>query len=219
MDFLSCWLVWVFLLSVSFVLYLLPLQADTLLYLRLCIAVWGLRNHTCNRLIFDHSSDIIRQEFRQTAGLEMAQGRLCGWSLDSHSSLVCDSLLFLCPLHSLCILLFALRMPARLPRDPDVVSCPESVNSASLLVEQSSYRSPQQNSSISQICSYNTKQHWLHNSPNRRRECVLLLHTLALFLIFFFPHCVCFHLTGWWETGEFPWLDSFGQRDGFLSGE
>lgn len=92
------------------------------------------------------------------------------------------------------------------PRDLVVVSCPESVNSASLLVEQSGHRSLQQNSSVSQICSYNTKQHWLCNSPNRRRESVLLVHTLALFLTFFFFYSdfilflflifyyVCFHL-------------------------
>ncbi len=109
---------------------------------------------------------------------------------DSLSGIVCDSPLFcLCPLPFLCILLFGVRMPARLPHDPDVVSCPESVNSASLLVEQSSYRSLQQNSSVSQICSYNTKQHRLRNSPNRRRESVLLLHTLPLFF-----YSACFRL-------------------------
>lgn len=39
--------------------------------------VWGLENHMCKRLIFDHSIDIMFQESRQAAGLEMAQGRLC----------------------------------------------------------------------------------------------------------------------------------------------
>lgn len=147
------------------------------------------KKHTCSRLIFDHSSDIIRQEFRQTAGLEMAQGRLCGWSLAVSLASFVILLFSVCPLPFLCILLFGVRMPARLPRDPDVVSCPESVNSASLLVEQSSYRSLQQNSSVSQIRSYNTKQHRLRNSPNRRRESVLLLRTLVLFLEFFYSAC------------------------------
>lgn len=72
-------------------------------------------------------------------------------------------------------------MPTRLPHDPGVVSCPESVNSPSLLAKQSSHRSLQQNSSVSQISSYNTKQHWLHNS--------------SICNVFdFFACCVCFHL-------------------------
>lgn len=142
-------------------------------YLCLCVAVWGLRKHAYSSWISDPSSDIIRQEFRQTAGLGMAQGRLCGCSLHRLSGIVADSLLILC------VLLFGVRMPARLPHDPDAVACPDSVNSAPLLVEQSSYRSLQQNSSVSQICSYNTKQRRLRNSPNRRRESGLLLHSLA----------------------------------------
>lgn len=45
------------------------------------VDLWfNLRPSTGSRLTFDRSSDIIRQEFRQTAGLEMVQGSQCGWS-------------------------------------------------------------------------------------------------------------------------------------------
>lgn len=137
-------------------------------YLYLCITVWG-PSSTYSRLIFDHSSDIVHVEFRQDS-----------WIGDGTRTSVCLWFSFLSV-----SFLFGVLMSARLPHDPDVVSCPQSVNSASLLVEQSSYRSLQQNISVCQICSYNTKQHWLRNSPDRRRESLLLLHTLASFLIFF----------------------------------
>lgn len=152
MDFFSCWSVWEFLLSLPFVLYLLTLYAYAIpVSVYHCVRS---KKHAYNGLIFDCSSNVIRQESRQDswigAGTRAPVCRLWFSSFLSVSSSI-----------FLCTLLFGLHMSAHLPHDPDVVSCPESVNSASLLMEQSSYRSLQQNSSISQKCSYNTRQHWL----------------------------------------------------------
>lgn len=122
-------------------------------------------------VIFDLSSCVIHQEFKYAAGLEMAQGP------------------FVCLVSEcLCLLPFDCCVHISVP-----VFSPQSVNSASLLVEQSSHRSLQQNSSVSQICSFNTKQCGLCNLAPARVCCA---STTNWCIAFDFSDS-CLHLFMW----------------------
>lgn len=100
--FLSCGSVWALLPSAPLPLCVAPVCVCVCA----CLTVWGLKTREV----------------------------IC-WGWDEDTSLLCDCLLsppslsspF--PLYAFCV---RVHMPASLPHDPDVVSCPESLNSASL---------------------------------------------------------------------------------------
>ena len=131
----------------------------------------------------------------------MAQGRLCA---------VCDSLLFcLCSLPFLCTLLFGLHMSAHLPHDPDVVSCPESVNSASLLVRNAAITQSSTGYGDGSLLQFGIVLNFSYSVCFRSCYCFRL------------SYYVCYRLcdnekladgnrsSAW----EFPWLVNCGKRD------
>lgn len=117
-------------------------------------------------------------------------------------------------------------MSACLPHDLDAASSPESVNSVSLLVEQSSYRSLLQNSSVSQICSFITQSSPDYiTAPTRGGSlyfCCTLKHCFWVFLaLSAFIYVIMWKLlmgmipSAW----EFPFTVLFPSKDVFLSWE
>lgn len=115
--------VWPFLHSVPFPLHLLPKHILTCVCASLCEVFRAIRaiDWTLTTAVTQYVRNSDRQlDWRCVAGL--------------FDSLFWHCFFRLCPFPFLCIVLSGVRMPASLPHDPDVVSCPESVNSASLLV-------------------------------------------------------------------------------------
>lgn len=94
---------------------------ETMSYLCVCVSVCEVLATVNGSFGADHSCDIISQEFRQTAGLETAQGRLCAASPSVSLPLFFESSFAFCCGCALCREHACERC---LRRDPDVTSHP-----------------------------------------------------------------------------------------------